>query len=394
MSGAGSSNFVSVYEMVVTSNSKRKTVEKLLNMSPTDDGNASMVLNALPTDIIGQIVCNYGSLLPSKYVLRDWVNKDNLNWKMLSANPCAIEMLKERIEYEKSLDKEEYAKLADDNRVNWLKLSINPEAIDILKKYPQDIVWCCLCDNKNPRAVEMILERIEYEKQLPPYSIEDDDDDEDSKDACGLYRVWIDRMCYNEHPRIIELLRERIELEKNREHYMTLSVNEKIDWGQLSSNPHPKAIELLMANPEEIDWETLSANPGAIELLKANPEEIYWSMLSENPNAIELLKANPKKINWQMLSGNPNAIELLKANRKKIFWGMLSGNPNAIELLKANPKKIHWGRLSENENAIELIKERYEYELSLTPDEYESLEEAEKLDWKTLSANKYIFMMV
>jgi len=364
MSAAGSSNFVSAYEMVATSNSKRKTVEKLLNMSLTDDGNASMVLNALPTDIIGQIVCNYGSLLPSKYVLRDWVNKDNLNWKMLSANPCAIEMLKERIEYEKSLDKEEYAKLADDNRVNWLKLSINPEAIDILKKYPQDIVWCCLCDNKNPRAVEMILERIEYEKQLPPYHIGQEEDE------YGLYRIWWDRLGYNENPQIIEMLKEKAELEKNEEYYAGLNINDKIDWQQISSNPN--AIELLMANPEEIDWETLSANPGAIELLKANPEEIYWSMLSENPNAIELLKANPKKINWQMLSGNPNA----------------------IELLKANPKKIFWGRLYENENALELIKERYEYELSLTPEEYESLEEEEKLDWKTLSANKCIFMMV
>jgi hypothetical protein len=386
MSAAGSSNFVSVYEMVATSNSKRKTVEKLLNMSLTDDGNASMVLNALPTDIIEQIVCNYGSLLPSKYVLRDWVNKDNLNWSMLSANPCAIDLLKEKIEREKSMDKEEYKNLKANEKVNWLKLSMNPEAIDILKKYPQDIVWCCLCDNKNPRAVEMILERIEYEKQLPPYYIGQEEDE------YGLYRIWWDRLGYNENPQIIEMLKEKAELEKNEEYYAGLNINDKIDWHQISSNPN--AIELLMANPEEIDWETLSANPGAIELLKANPEEIYWSMLSENPNAIELLKANPKKINWQMLSGNPNAIELLKANRKKIFWGMLSGNPNAIELLKANRKKIFWGRLSENENAIELIKERYEYELSLTPDEYESLEEAEKLDWKTLSANKCIFKMV
>jgi len=379
-----SSNFVSVEKMAEISENQSKIVERLLSSSPTDD--TSITLNALPTDIIGQIVCNYGSLLPSKYVLRDWVNKDNLNWKMLSANPCAIEMLKERIEYEKSLDKEEYEKLVDDNRVNWLKLSMNPEAIDILKKYPQDIVWCCLCDNKNPRAVEMILERIEYEKQLPPYHIGQEEDE------YGLYRIWWDRLGYNENPQIIEMLKEKAELEKNEEYYAGLNINDKIDWQQISSNPN--AIELLMANPEEIDWETLSANPGAIELLKANPEEIYWSMLSENPNAIELLKANPKKINWQMLSGNPNAIELLKANPKKIFWGMLSGNPNAIELLKANPKKIHWGRLSENENAIELIKERYEYELSLTSEEYESLEDAEKLDWKTLSANKCIFQMV
>jgi hypothetical protein len=389
------SNFISVDKMAAMSDSKKKIVEKLLNTTRTDDvtnDNVSMEINKLPDDIIDKIVCNYVNLLPSKYVLRDWVNKDKLNWKMLSENPCAIELLKERIEYEKSLDKEEYEKLGDDNRVNWLKLSINPEAIDILKKYPNDIVWCGLCDNKNPRAVEMIIERIEYEKHLPPFHFDQD------VDEYGLYRIWWDRMGYNEHPQIIEMLKEKIELEKNKEYYATLNMNDIIDWYQICSNPHPNAIELLKANPEKIDWEILSENPGAIELLKANPEKIDWKILSGNPNAIELLKANPKNIDWFVLSGNPNAIELLKANPKNIAWLMLSKNPNAIELLKANPKKILWDVLSDNENALELIKARHKYELSLSQEEYSKLlfprHSYKKLDWKILSANKCIFEMV
>ena len=58
-------------------------------------------------------------------------------------------------------------------------------------------------------------------------------------------------------------------------------------------------------------------------------EKLNWKMLSSNPNAIELLKANPKEIDWDYLSLNQNdeAIELLKANPDKIVWGWLSSNP-------------------------------------------------------------------
>jgi len=192
-----SSNFVSVEKMAEISDNQSKIVERLLSSSPTVD-DTSITLNKLPSDIIEKIVCNYKYILPSKYVLREWVKKEDLDWSMLSENPCAIDLLKEKIEQEKSMDKEDYKKLKVEEKVNWLKLSMNPEAIDILKKYPRDIVWCSLCDNKNPRAVDMIFERMEYEKQLPPYSIEDEDYDEDndedeaSKDCYFLYRVWID----------------------------------------------------------------------------------------------------------------------------------------------------------------------------------------------------------
>jgi hypothetical protein len=84
----------------------------------------------------------------------------------------------------------------------------------------------------------------------------------------------------------------------------------------------------------------------------------------------------------------------LKENRKKIHWEKLCKNPNAIELLKKNRKKINWRLLCLNENAFELIKERAEYEMSLTPEEYEELKYYNKLDWKQLSDNKGIFVAV
>ena len=432
-----SSNFVSVEKMAEISENQSKIVERLLTTKLTEDETAddtSITLNKLPSDIIEQIVGNYKSFLPSKYVLRKWVKKEELNWSMLSENPCAIDLLKEKIQQEKSMDKEDYKKLKADEKVNWLKLSMNPEAIDILKKYPHDIVWCSLCDNKNPRAVDMIFERMEYEKQLAPYSIENDDYDED---AYGLYRVWIDRMCYNENLRIIDLLRERIELEKNREHYMTLNINEKIDWVQLSSNPHPKAIELLAENLDKVDWTVLSENPGAIELLKANPHKISWrylslnksagellkqrhyyenclsvqeyyrlgknnqlswEYLSANPCAIELLKANPARIHWNELTRNPEAIEMLKNKPRSVaihdFYIGLSVNPCAIEILEKNKELVNWKYLSLNPNATELLKERAEYESTLTSKQYKNLGTNNRIDWHELSRRECIFEIV
>jgi hypothetical protein len=50
--------------------------------------------------------------------------------------------------------------------------------------------------------------------------------------------------------------------------------------------------------------------------------------------------------------------------------------------------------LSKNENAFELLKERYEYEISLTPEEYNNLNSSNKIDWDSLSKNRCIFKMV
>ena len=339
-----SSNFVSVEKMAEISENQSKIVERLLSSYPTAD-DTSITLNKLPSDIIEKIVCNYKCILPSKYVLREWVKKEDLDWSMLSENPCAIDLLKEKIEQEKSMDNKEYIKLKFNEKVNWIKLSMNSEAIDILKKYPNDITWCSLCDNKNPLAVDMILDRIEYEKQLPNSSNEDDEDEVE------FSRIWFDRLSYSEHPRIIELLRERIELEKNIDQYMTLNYFNKIDWIYLSSNTHPKAIELLAENLDKVDWTVLSENPGAIELLKANPHKILWRYLSLNKNASELLK---QRHYYEKSLSIEEYYSLGKNNQ--LSWEFLSANPCAIELLKANPARIHWNELTKKPDQIEMFK--------------------------------------
>ena len=425
-----SSNFVSVEKMAEISENQSKIVERLLSSSPTVD-DTSITLNKLPSDIIEKIVCNYKCILPSKYVLREWVKKEDLDWSMLSENPCAIDLLKEKIEQEKSMDNKEYIKLKFNEKVNWIKLSMNSEAIDILKKYPNDITWCSLCDNKNPLAVDMILDRIEYEKQLPNSSNEDDEDEVE------FSRIWFDRLSYSEHPRIIELLRERIELEKNIDQYMTLNDFDKIDWIHLSSNTHPTAIDLLSENLDKVDWIVLSQNPGAIELLKTNPDKISWRYLSCNPNAGELLKQRHyhenslsvpeyyklelnNKLSWEFLSANPCAIELLKANPARIHWEELARNPEAIDMLKNKPRGvsvrdfyfglaenpraieimeknkdlINWKYITRNPNAIELLKERAEYERTLTSKQYMNLGSNNRIDWRELSKSECIFKIV
>ncbi len=105
-------------------------------------------------------------------------------------------------------------------------------------------------------------------------------------------------------------------------------------------------FDLLLKNPDKINWKLLSMNNAAVELLKANQDKINWDYLSQNSStaAVELLKANQEKINWYYLSRNSSAaaIELLEANQEKINWSQLTLNLAAKKLLKKNMSKISW----------------------------------------------------
>jgi hypothetical protein len=422
-----SSNFITPEMLVEMSNIKTKQIERLLHIGDSYMQSDSEVvqdsaikLDNLPRDILETIVQKYQKMQPSKYVLRDWVPKEKLDLFRLSGNPCAIETLMEQADYENTLSQEEYDKLEKEKKISWVRLCVNEESVEILKKYPSKILWSYLSNSKKQQTVDMIKERMAYEKINVP------DVDEDN-------RIWYNAFCYNENPEIMELVKERIEYEKELEKqevenleiadildWSYLSANpsaidilksniDMIDWASLSVNANPLAIDLLRVRANEeskmskkyykawrnkIDWDVLSGNPIAIDLLRENPHKINWEYLSGNPSAIKLLEEYPNAIDWSMLSENPSAIELLKANPKNIDWYMLCKNPNAIELLKANRAKINWKALCLNENAFDLIKERLEYETSLTPEEYKKLKYSNKLDWKLLSDSKGLFVAV
>ena len=63
----------------------------------------------LPVEIRSIILDKFAEILPTKYVLLDWIDKDKLEWMMLSQNPNAIDLLKE-----------------NQGKIDWYELSANP----------------------------------------------------------------------------------------------------------------------------------------------------------------------------------------------------------------------------------------------------------------------------
>ena len=289
-----------------------------INSSPKSIKNKmkpKMTLNKLPEELRTQIVEQYKHLFPTKYVLRDWIPLENLDWGYLSKNPNAIDMLKmypNKIDWVwlSSNPNPEAIELLKANleNIDWGFLSMNPnsEAIELLKANPDNINWDMLSGNSNPIAVQLLKENPD--------------------------EIHWGNLSGNSNPNAIKLLEKRIN-ENNKidedEFEDDFDYFDKIDWDKLSANPN--AIRLLKANPEKINWEGLSANPNSFELLKKYPEKIVWEDLSLNRNAIKLLKKYPKKINWTSLSSNINAIELLKENQGRINWIDLSANPAIFE---------------------------------------------------------------
>jgi hypothetical protein len=235
------------------------------------------------------------------------------------------------------------------------------------------------------------------------------------------------------NPYTVELIRKYIfgknlKTKSNNPAYI-LKSPEELDWAVLSSNT--EAIDLLEARIEQggdgIDWNIFSYNKEAIYILRKPEYRKYidWAVLSSNPSAIDLLKdkweedKQIKKVDveqynnlrnyenivaWNILSGNPNAIDLLQKkireerkmlpedynsleDNEKIAWDILSANPEAITLLEKNPDKIDWIYLSNNSSpkAIKLLKERVEYEKGLTTYAYNIL--TNKIRWLFLSNN-------
>ncbi len=237
-------------------------------------------------------------------------NPKLIDWGLLCANtnPEAIELVAKKIEEEKKLSKDELEDLDPHKKIDWRYLSENPSAIELLKANSKKIEWDWL--SKNPNAIELLkvnLGKINWDLLSG------------NPNAIELLKAYPSKINWDNlsvNPNAIELLKENFN---------------EIRWDKLSSNPN--AIELLKQYPVNIDWEYLSANTHkeAIDLLKRNINKINWKKLSNNPNAIEILKANQTKIDWDNLSSNPNAIDLLKENPKKINLKWLSMNPSIYD---------------------------------------------------------------
>lgn len=185
------------------------------------------------------------------------VNPRVADWKTLSGNPYAIEVLTAPENYEK---------------IDWGLFSGNIGAIEILKaeykKKDSKICWKAL--SGNPSALDILTE--EYAKKK-------------------------NKICWkslSRNPSALGII--RAELKKDIGNRRA-----KICWKSLSGNPNPAAIDLLKANVDKIDWKVLSYNPAAIYLLECKIK--YQAGLTDN----ELKALKPKeRINWMGISSNPS----------------------------------------------------------------------------------------
>ena len=327
-----------------------------------------------------------------EYKLVDGITEDKLNQQVLSKNQNAIYYLVNsgrQIYYfwlSGNTSANAMGLLAEEMKINpdldldWAALSRNPEAFNILKANRDKIEWGILSQNTNPKAIKLIEKEIEKN----PTHIN-----------------W-ENIAANETAEAIALLKKHI-LDVTPKY----DVNLKKIWQILSKNP--KAIHILDANRDKIDWAHLSANESdeAIELIKEKMKKEDGL----SPEKLAKLRDH-EKINWSALSGNSNqkAFELLKNRPQNIDWGVLSGNtnPGAIILLmnKMNDEnvlpeneykalkssfKINWKKISQNPNAIELIKKRIIYEDTLAVDRRRRLKYEESIDWNYISENPSIF---
>ena len=228
--------------------------------------------------------------------LKDWVDKNKLNWSFLSSNENAIGLLEENL-----------------NKIDWAYLPYNRNAIMLLKdnldNHLNDVDWCDIAMHKN---IQILLKK--YYKYIYMDGIN--------------YKHW-------------NLIKNNLYiLENNFDIISTF----------------PNAIDYLLVNQHIINWQLLSGNENAINILEKNLDKIDWTHLSGNKKAIHILEKHIDKINWSVLSMNPNAINILERNQDKINWTHLSGNENAIYLLEKNQDKIDYSYLAQNSKAFNLLK--------------------------------------
>ena len=258
----------------------------------------------LPNETQFKIAQIFGSLLPTNYVLRDWVlnnRRFQINSKYLSQNPNAIDYLKENPEL-----------------IHWDYLSTNPNAIKLLEnKFKEEnnltetelenlptkdkINWLYLSGNSN--AKKLIEAKYEKEKLLNDYELED-----------NRVRYPNSYLCWRKlsaNPCAIDLLRRNIN---------------RIDFFMLSYNRDPKAIELLNL-PENINrfiWKGgLRYKSQSPIKLPENQNDINWGRLSSFANTEEHMELLQKRAAYE----DPLSDTTYLLLNEKINWCNLLRNP-------------------------------------------------------------------
>lgn len=297
-----------------------KDLERLVFERPSQRTHKTGILQ-LPKEVIKFLLEQFKEKLLFNF--RGWIQPllkleeiDIIKNLCANTNVIAIEILKDICKKNPSV-----IELLD-----WKELSKNPIAIEILQleENRKHIEWYELAGNS--AAYDLLLE----EKETNPVNFHWGNFSANSKG----YSLIADRALE--------------EADMDVDEYEQLLDPQKLDWAKVSSNRSSKVLNYLKENhPDKIDYGSLSGNPNpiAIEMLRVRIEE-EKGLTRRQLNAIHY----KDKIDWFLLSGNYAAINLLKENRDKIRYDYLSANEKAISLIRERIRKEK--KLRENaENA-------------------------------------------
>ena len=265
------------------------------------------------------------------YKFRPFVDINKLDFAQLCTNihPFIIHYIEEHLD-----------KYIDNYEV-WFNLSSNPSTIDILKKqkYTEYINWSSICLNTNPEIRDILMENLDkLDFNLLSQNSVFIDIIEDEVNKNGFKNIKPRLLCNNNNPKALELL---LSNNNDRFDWYTISSNpagipfilnnlDKINYTGLSLNTHPIAIDICIKNIDKIDLFWFSRNHSSIKYLEKNLDKIDFDGLSGNIYGISILLDNKDKINWSVLSSNSEAIQLLEENPDKIFYPEFSANPSIV----------------------------------------------------------------
>ena len=309
-----------------------KDLERLVFERPLQRTHKTGILQ-LPKEMINKITEQFKEKLLFNF--RDWIKPllkleeiDIIKNLCANTNVIAIEILKDICKTNPSV-----IELLD-----WKELSKNPIAIEILQleENRKHIEWYELAGNS--AAYDLLLQ----EKETKPVNFHWGNFSANSKG----YSLIADRALEEANMDVDE--------------YEQLLDPQKLDWAKVSSNRSSKVLNYLKENHlDKIDYGRLSGNPNpiAIEMLRVKIKE------EKRLTRRELNARNYKdKIDWFLLSGNYAAINLLKENRDKIRYDYLGANEKAISLireriiieknLRVNAKLLEYARQKKVENLI------------------------------------------
>ena len=254
----------------------------------------------------------------------------NLNWQELHKNPNAVDLLEEYFEH-----------------LDWNLLSGNKGAGKLLAKCPDSSLLCWKKLSANYSAWEYGL----FEK---PYVIRK--------------KIHPHNLMRNTHPKVVEYIKKNFGNPKCNIRLDMISCNPSdeileflesifyvtdiVQFGGLSSNTNPRALQMLEENLEFVSWQLLSANPSpvAVRILKNNEDKIdwYWASKNTNPDMCELFERNINRIDWMVISSNEGAIKFIEKYIRYVHWPSLSENSGAIHILEKNLDKVDFNMLSRN----------------------------------------------